>query len=47
MRLRDRGRTVVFGALEDDDFDPELLRRARAIVGNGSDYVKINGDYRT
>lgn len=36
-RLRDRGRTVVFGALEDDDFDPELLRRARAIVGNGSD----------
>lgn len=36
-RLRDRGRVVVYGALEDDDFDPELLRRARAIVGNGSD----------
>jgi Trk K+ transport system NAD-binding subunit len=36
-RLRDRGRTVVYGALETDDFDPELLRRARAIVANGSD----------
>lgn len=36
-RLRDRGRVVVYGALEDDDFDPALLRRARAIVANGSD----------
>lgn len=36
-RLRDRGRTVVYGALEDDDFDPVLVQRARAIVANGSD----------
>lgn len=36
-RLRDRGRTVVFGNLDDDDIDPGLLRRARAIVANGSD----------
>jgi Trk K+ transport system NAD-binding subunit len=36
-RLRDRGRTVVFGTLEDDDVDPGLLLRARAIVANGSD----------
>lgn len=36
-RLRERGRTVVFGVLEDDDFDPELLTRARAIIANGSD----------
>lgn len=36
-RLRDRGRTIVYGMLEDDDLDPELLRRARAIIANGSD----------
>ncbi len=36
-RLRDRGLPVVYGVLEDDDFDPQLLLRARAIVANGSD----------
>lgn len=36
-RLRDRGHPVVYGVIEDDDFDPELLRGARAIVANGSD----------
>lgn len=36
-RLRDRGHHVVYGVLEDDDFDPALVTRARAIVANGSD----------
>ncbi|MCX4243440.1 potassium channel family protein [Paraliomyxa miuraensis] len=36
-RLRERGRTVVYGNLEDDDLDPALLARARAIIANGSD----------
>lgn len=36
-RLRNRGRTVVYGNLEEDDLDPALVRRARAIVANGSD----------
>jgi Trk K+ transport system NAD-binding subunit len=36
-RLHDRGRTVVYGAVDDDDLPPALLLRARAIVANGSD----------
>ncbi|MEM9455393.1 MAG: NAD-binding protein [Myxococcota bacterium] len=36
-RLRDRGHQVVYGMIEDDDFDPKLLTRARAIIANGSD----------
>lgn len=36
-RLRDRGLQVVYGMIEDDDFDPKLLTRARAIIANGSD----------
>lgn len=36
-RLRDRGRVVIYGVLEDDDLDPELLHRARAVIANGSD----------
>ncbi|MCA9712028.1 MAG: NAD-binding protein, partial [Myxococcales bacterium] len=36
-RLRDRGHEVVYGVLEDDDFDRALLTKARAIIANGSD----------
>lgn len=36
-RLRDRGREIVYGFLEDGDLDPELIARARAIIANGSD----------
>ncbi len=36
-RLHDRGRTVVFGNLRDDELDPDLLTRARAIIANGID----------
>ncbi len=36
-RLVDRGHTVVFGAVEDDDVSADVLRRAEAMVLNGSD----------
>ncbi|RMG99636.1 MAG: hypothetical protein D6705_02655 [Deltaproteobacteria bacterium] len=36
-RLADRGLTVVFGDVEDDDVPDEVVRRARAMVLNGSD----------
>ncbi|MEX1362775.1 MAG: NAD-binding protein, partial [Nannocystaceae bacterium] len=36
-RLRDRGRVVIYGVLEDGDLDPEMLSRARAIIANGTD----------
>jgi len=36
-RLRARGHELVYGVIEDDDFDPKLFTRARAIVANGSD----------
>ncbi|MCH9680836.1 MAG: NAD-binding protein, partial [Deltaproteobacteria bacterium] len=36
-RLRNRGRQVVYGLLEDEDPDPELLSKARAVIANGSD----------
>jgi len=36
-RLHERGRTVVFARLRDEDPDPELLTRAHSIIANGSD----------
>ncbi len=36
-RLRARGQEVVVGVIEDGDYDPELLTKARAIIANGSD----------
>ncbi|MBL4685227.1 MAG: NAD-binding protein [Nannocystaceae bacterium] len=36
-RLHERGRTVVYANLRDDEPDAELLIRARAIIANGDD----------
>ncbi len=36
-RLRNRGRDVIYGVLEDEDPDPQLWARARAVIANGSD----------
>ncbi len=36
-RLVDRGRRVVFAEVEDEDLDPELFARARAMVVAGAD----------
>ena len=37
-RLRDRGRRVVLGQLEEEDLDLEQLKSARAVVANGADH---------
>ncbi|MEM7153297.1 MAG: NAD-binding protein [Myxococcota bacterium] len=36
-RLRDRGRVVIYGVVEDDELEPELFHRARAVIANGTD----------